>query len=92
MSSDGKWVVDLVQLTVTGNGRDGDWLRVSHRGFFVGEARDWTGVVRLGVDVSDLRRFRSAAYPHPYLTDFGLGWQAMAGSACRTVCPNPADG
>lgn len=55
MSSDAKWVVALVQLTATGNGRDGDWLRVTHRGFFIGEARNWDGVARLGVNVSDLR-------------------------------------
>jgi hypothetical protein len=55
MSSDGAWVVVLVHLTATGNGRDGDWLRVSHRGFYVGEARDWDGVGRLGVDIGDLR-------------------------------------
>jgi hypothetical protein len=54
-SSDGTWVVVLVRLTDTGNGRDGDWLRVSHCGFKVGEARDWDGVARLGVDISDLR-------------------------------------
>ena len=53
MSSDGNWVVELVKLTATGNGRDGDWLRVSHRGFFV--ERDWDGVARLGVDIGDLR-------------------------------------
>ena len=55
MSSDGKWVITHVHLTAAGNGRDGDWLRVSHHGFFVGEARDWDGVARLGVDIGDLR-------------------------------------
>ena len=55
MSSDGAWVVTLVRLTATGNGRDGDWLRVSHRGIYVGEARDWDGVGRLGVDIAGLR-------------------------------------
>jgi hypothetical protein len=55
MSSDGQWVVVLVRLAATGNGRDGDWLRVTHRGFYAGEARDWDGVARLGVDVADLR-------------------------------------
>jgi len=54
MSSDGDWVVDLVRRTATGNGRDGYWLRVSHHGFLVGEARDWDGVARLAVDVGDL--------------------------------------
>jgi len=54
MSGDGKWVVVLIRRSVS-NGRDGEWLRVSHRGFYVGEARDWDGVARLGVDVADLR-------------------------------------
>jgi len=55
MSSDGNWVVELVKLTATSNGRGRDWLRVSHRGFFVGEARDWDGVTGPGADISDLR-------------------------------------
>jgi hypothetical protein len=55
MSSDGLWVVQLVRPTVAGRGREGDWLRVTHRGIYIGEARDWDGVARLGVDVSDLR-------------------------------------
>ena len=55
MSSDGDWVVELVRRTASGAGRDGEWLVVLHHGFKVGEARDWDGVVRLGVDVSDLR-------------------------------------
>jgi hypothetical protein len=54
MSSDGTWVVELVRRT-NSTGRDGEWLRVSHHGFKVGEARDWDGVARLGVDVGDLR-------------------------------------
>jgi hypothetical protein len=55
MSSDGLWVVMLIELTNTGNGLDGTWLRVSHRGFYVGEARDWAGVAGLGVDIGNLR-------------------------------------
>ena len=55
MSSDGQWVVTLVYLTATGNGRDGEWLRVAHQGFYVGEARDWDGLAHLGVDIGDLR-------------------------------------
>ena len=51
MSGDGTWVVVLVHLTATGNGRDGYWPRVSRRGFYIGEARDWDGVARLGVDI-----------------------------------------
>jgi hypothetical protein len=55
MISDGQWIVELIQLTATGNGRDGAWLRVTHHGVYVGEARDWDGVARLGVDIADLR-------------------------------------
>jgi len=55
ISSDGRWVVTLIQLTATGDGRDGHWLRVTANGFYVGEARDWDGVTQLGVDISDLR-------------------------------------
>jgi hypothetical protein len=55
VSGDGHWAVVLVRLTATGNGRDGDWLRVTHRGFFAGEARGWDEVARLGVDIGDLR-------------------------------------
>jgi hypothetical protein len=29
--------------------------RVSHHGFYIGKARDWDGVARLGVDIGDLR-------------------------------------
>lgn len=55
MSSDGEWVVEMVRRTASGSGRDGEWLRVSHCGFKVSEARDWDGVARLGVDIGDLR-------------------------------------
>jgi hypothetical protein len=54
MSSDGTWLVELV-CRAASSGRDGVWLRVSHHGFRVGEARDWDGVAKLGVDVGDLR-------------------------------------
>lgn len=54
MSSDGAWVVELVRRNASRD-RDGEWLRVSHHGFKVGEARDWAGVARLGVDIGDLR-------------------------------------
>lgn len=54
MSSDGGWVVVLVHLTATGNGRDGGWLRVTCPGFYIGEARDWDGVTRICADIGDL--------------------------------------
>lgn len=55
MSSDGDWVVELVRRSASASGRDGEWLRVSHHGFRVGEAKDWDGVKALGVDIGDLR-------------------------------------
>ena len=54
LSSDGTWVVELIHRT-NSNGRDGHWLLVTHHGFKVGEARDWDGVARLGVDPGDPR-------------------------------------
>jgi hypothetical protein len=54
MSSDGQWVVELVRRTAS-NGKDGQWLVVTHHGLKVGEARDWDGVAGLGVDIGDLR-------------------------------------
>jgi hypothetical protein len=35
MSSDGQWIVSLIQLTATGTGRDGAWLRVTHHGIYI---------------------------------------------------------
>ena len=55
MSGNGTWVVAPVRLTATSDGRDGAWLRVTHRGISIGEARDWDAVSRLGVDIGDLR-------------------------------------
>src|SRR5262245_42651894 len=45
-------VVELVHRTAAGRG-GGEWLRVTHRGIFIGEARDWDGMARLGVDIGD---------------------------------------
>jgi hypothetical protein len=38
-SADGDWVVDVIRLSLTGDGRDGECFRVSRCGFFVAEAR-----------------------------------------------------
>jgi hypothetical protein len=55
ISSDGTWVVVLIQLTGTSDGRDGTWLRVTHHGVLAGEARDWDGVALMGVEIGGLR-------------------------------------
>jgi hypothetical protein len=38
-SKDGCWTVTPISLSLTGTGRDGDWLRVSYPGMFVAEVR-----------------------------------------------------
>ena len=55
ISSEGEWIVELIRRSAAGRGREGDWLKVTHRGCYVGEARDWDGVARLGVDIGDFR-------------------------------------
>jgi len=55
VTSDGHWVVDVIRLSLTGNNRDGTWLRVRHRGFFAGEVRRWEDLDRFPFDVRDLR-------------------------------------
>jgi hypothetical protein len=55
VTSDGEWVVDVIRLSVTGNNRDGTWLRVRQHGFFAGEVRRWEDLDRFPFDVGDLR-------------------------------------
>jgi hypothetical protein len=57
----GQWVVDVIILSLTGNNRDGTWLRVRHLGFFAGGVRRSEDLDRFGIDLSDLR----AAFTHP---------------------------
>lgn len=38
-SRDGSWTVDVIRLSLTGNHRDGEKLRVSRWGWFVAELR-----------------------------------------------------
>jgi hypothetical protein len=33
------WVVDVIRLSLTGTGRDGTWLRIRRRGFWVADVR-----------------------------------------------------
>ena len=37
ISGDGRWAADQIRLTLTGSGRDGQWLRVREYGFYAGE-------------------------------------------------------
>jgi hypothetical protein len=91
MSGDGDWIVELIQLTAT-NGRDGAWLRVTHHGIYIGEARDWDGVTRLGVDIGDLRetyrkrRVTRAASPGRR-TRRGVTRRRKSGTSLALVAP-----
>jgi hypothetical protein len=38
-SLDGQWTVDVIRLSLTGNNRYGECLRICRHGFFVAEAR-----------------------------------------------------
>jgi hypothetical protein len=53
-SRDGRWTVDLISLSATGNNRDGERFRVLQDGFFVAEARDLNELSRY-VDLSELQ-------------------------------------
>jgi hypothetical protein len=55
VSSDGQWRVDLVRLSLTGTGRDGEWLRVTEYGFYAGEVRARDDLACY-LDPDDLRR------------------------------------
>lgn len=35
----GGWVVDVIRLSLTGTGRDGTWLRIRRRGFWIADVR-----------------------------------------------------
>jgi hypothetical protein len=55
MSLDGTTVVEVVRLSCTGKGRDGEWLRVRRHGYYVGEVRTVGELAGLGIDLADLR-------------------------------------
>lgn len=58
VSSDGQVVVDIIDLTGTGTGRDGVWLRLKRHGTFAGEFRTtdelYAELHRFGIDPRDL--------------------------------------
>ena len=47
-------MVERIQLSLTGSGRDGEWLRVSEYGYFASEVRVWSDLAG-HLDVDDLR-------------------------------------
>ena len=57
-SKDGNWQVEDITLALTGDGRDGHWLRLSYCGYFVAECRT----------VAELRQYLDPADLHEALT------------------------
>jgi len=55
ISRDGTTVVEHIQLSSTGTGRDGEWLRVKRHGYHVGDVRTVGELAGLGIDLADLR-------------------------------------
>ncbi|MGA3155655.1 MAG: hypothetical protein ACLPN6_05950 [Streptosporangiaceae bacterium] len=53
-SADGDWRIDVIRLSLTADGRDGEWLRICHRGFYVAEVRSVRELSRF-VKLSDLQ-------------------------------------
>lgn len=62
VNSDGRTVVDLIRLTLTGTNKDGEWFRVSRDGWLVGRVRTREQLARL-VDLADLREALRALAP-----------------------------
>jgi hypothetical protein len=47
--------VDVITLTATGNGTDGQWIRVTHPGgILAGMTRTPAGLAALGINLADL--------------------------------------
>lgn len=55
ISSDGEWVVDVVCLSLTGSGRDGEWLRISRRGLHIADVRTVDELARY-VEIAELHQ------------------------------------
>lgn len=53
ISGDRRTVVELINLSLTGTGRDGRWFRVTRDGFFIAEVRTCAELGRL-VNLADL--------------------------------------
>lgn len=88
-SSEGRWIVDRIHLSLTGTGRDGEWLRVSEYGYFAVKVRAWEDLARFPFDRGELtaladglrlRRARGIAAGH----------RSMFSCVRRGQCPQAA--
>lgn len=50
----GEWVIDVIRLSLTGTGRDGEWLRISRWGLHIADVRTVDELVQY-VDFSELQ-------------------------------------
>jgi hypothetical protein len=55
MTGDGTTVVEVIRLTAAGNGRDGEWLRVSRHGTHVADVRTVAELAGLGIELANLQ-------------------------------------
>jgi hypothetical protein len=53
-SCDGQWIIDVIRLSLTGTGRDGEWLRISRSGIHVADVRTVDELAGY-VDLAELR-------------------------------------
>ena len=50
----------MIRLSLTGDGRDGEWLRICHRGFYVAEVRS-VGELSRFVELSELQEIAGSS-------------------------------
>jgi hypothetical protein len=55
VTSVGTMTVEVIRRSLTGNGRDGEWLRVSQHGVRVAHVGTVAELAGLGIDLADLR-------------------------------------
>lgn len=53
---DREWIIDVIRLSLTGTGRDGEWLRISRWGIHVADVRTVDELTRY-VDLTELCTF-----------------------------------
>lgn len=59
-TTDGRYTVEVVRLSLTGRHRDGDWFRVKEYGCHVADVRTLEELARF-IDLADLDESLSAA-------------------------------
>jgi len=55
VTGDGTTMVGVITLSFSGNGRNGEWLRVSRHGTHIADVRTVAELAGLGIDLADLQ-------------------------------------